>query len=129
MRSTLNIKSAEQIPGLEEMARNELANSGGFGICVEIRRGSKRRSNSQNRLLWKILGCISEQVEIGGRRYPPEIWHEQFKREFLGSVDLPGGGSMGESTANLSSSEFCDYVSKVESKACNELGVKIIFDY
>jgi hypothetical protein len=60
---------------------------------------------------------------VDGKRFSDEVWHEQFKRVFLGLVDLPGGAKAGESTTKLNVSEFAEYVTKVTAYAATELGV------
>jgi hypothetical protein len=49
-----------------------------------LREEVKARKPDQNSLMWAgPLRDISEQVWLEGRKYSPEVWHEQFKRSFL----------------------------------------------
>lgn len=61
---------------------------------------------------------MSENYGPDGRRFSPEVWHEQFKLQWLGKRDfrLPSGEAMSvtHSTADLSVEEFSDYMTQVE---------------
>lgn len=51
---------------------------------VVVRERVKPRKLSQNALMWAgPLTDIAEQAWVQGRRFPAEVWHEQFKRDFL----------------------------------------------
>lgn len=92
-------------------------------FILEVRK--KKRSDAQNRRYWGrgVLAQISEQAKIGGRRYSPESWHEQFKRQFIGVIELPNGQVQGKSSTDLTTSEFSDFCAQVEAFAASELGV------
>ena len=95
------------------------------GMVVEIKQASTKRSAQANRYYWQMLKQISQDGWIEGRRYSAEVWHEWFKRRFIGVIDLPCGGSMAESSAKLTVKEFADYVQKVEVHAASELRIAI----
>lgn len=84
-----------------------------------------KRTKAQNRRYWGqgVLAQIAEQVVIGGRKFEAEIWHEQFKRQFIGVIELPNGEVVGKSSTELSTKEFCEFCDKVEAHAATELGV------
>ena len=90
---------------------------------VDIKPESKKRSLQANRYYWQMLHQLAEQAWIEGRQYGSETWHEAAKRRHLGCIDLPGGGLMAMSTTDLSTSEFAEYVGRVEAWAATELGV------
>jgi hypothetical protein len=51
---------------------------------VVIREPVKARGLDQNALMWVgPLADIASQAWVGGRQYSAEVWHEQFKREYL----------------------------------------------
>lgn len=85
----------------------------------------KKRSKPQNRRYWGrgVLAQIAEQAAPGGKLYSAEIWHEQFKRMFIGFDELPNGQIIGKSSTGLTTAEFCDFCTKVEAWAATELGV------
>ena len=87
---------------------------------------SVKRSLSANRYYRVILQQIARQAWIDGRQFDPDIWHEFFKRKFLGVDDLPGGGTMAVSTTGQNVQEFAAYIHEVEAYGATELGV--IFD-
>lgn len=96
----------------------------GHPLAVHIEPEKSKRSLQQNRRYFgAILKQIEDQAWMDGRQYSAEVWHEYFKRQFIGLVDLPKGGSHGQSSANLSVSEFQTFMDQVEAWAARELGV------
>lgn len=95
----------------------------GVPLYVEIQTGKATRSNEQNRLYWVMLRHIAETAWIEGKQYTSEVWHEYFKRRFIGIDDLPGGGTMASSSAKLSVEAFSRYMDDVQAIAAVELGV------
>lgn len=63
---------------------------------VTIEPEKKKRSSQQNALMWaSLLGDFSMQVEFDGKKFLPDIWHEQLKKLFLNNnydpeLTLPG---------------------------------------
>lgn len=57
---------------------------------VVVREKQKVRGMDANARMWAgPLKDIEEQAWVGGRRYGAEVWHEQFKREYLPEDDDP----------------------------------------
>ena len=85
-----------------------------------------KRSNPQNARYWLLLHEISEKLRPGGEQFSPESYHEWFKSKLLGRVEvkLPNGYTtqITNSTADLETPEFSDYMTKVEAWA-SERGV------
>lgn len=92
-------------------------------LAVTVATYKDKRHNQQNRLYWQYLNQIAEQAMIDGKRFDADCWHEFFKMQFLGVVDLPNGHKIGESTTKLNVTDFASYVNKVEAYAVTELGV------
>ncbi len=88
----------------------------------------KKRSKPQNRRYWGrgVLAQIAEQATVGGKLYSAEVWHEQFKRMFIGFDELPNGQVIGKSSKELNTAEFCDFCTQVEAYAARELGVRFV---
>ncbi len=88
----------------------------------------KKRTAAQNRRYWGrgVLAQIAEQAAPGGKLYSTEIWHEQFKRQFIGVIELPDGQVIGKSSTDLSTKEFCNFCDEVEAYAATELGVRFV---
>ena len=84
-----------------------------------------QRTPRQNRRYWGrgVLAQIAEQATVRGKLYSAEIWHEQFKRQFIGIEELPSGEVVGKSSAGLSTAEFCVFCDQVEAFAAADLGV------
>ena len=98
----------------------------GKPMAVELAEEKKKRSLAQNRRYWQILNQISDQAYIEGRQYSQECFHEVAKRKFIGCLDLPGGGTIGMSTTDLSTGEFKTYCDQVEAWAASELGCQFV---
>lgn len=96
---------------------------GGHRWVLTISR--RKRSSKQNRRYWGngVLKQIAEQATVNGRLFPAETWHEQFKRMFIGVVELPNGEVVGMSSTALDTAQFCEFSDKVEAYAATELGV------
>lgn len=84
-----------------------------------------KRTSRQNKRYWGrgVLAQIAEQATVNGRKFNAEVWHEQFKRMFIGVEELPCGGVQGMSSADLSTTEFSLFCDQVEAYAATELGV------
>lgn len=95
----------------------------GKPLAVSVAEHKDKRHGQQNRLYWSLLRQIAQQAMIGGRQFSDECWHEYYKAQFLGLIDLPDGRKAGESTTKLNVSEFADYVNNVTAHAASELGV------
>lgn len=87
--------------------------------------GLRKRTAPQNRRYWGkgVLAQIAAQAVVSGRLYPAETWHEQFKRQFIGVIELPNGEVIGKSSKELDTAEFSAFCDQVEAYAATELGV------
>jgi len=85
----------------------------------------RKRTKPQNRRYWGngVLSQIAQQAAVNGKLFSAETWHEQFKRMFIGVIELPNGQVIGKSSTTLSTLEFCEFSDKVEAFAATELGV------
>jgi hypothetical protein len=85
----------------------------------------RKRTKPQNRRYWGrgVLAQIAEQAVVKGRLYSVEVWHEQFKRQFIGFEELPNGQIVGKSSTELTTAQFSDFCAQVEAFAASELGV------
>lgn len=95
---------------------------GGRWVLAVTRR---KRTPAQNRRYWGqgVLAQVAAQAVVNGKLYPAEVWHEQFKRQFIGVIELPNGQVIGKSSKELDTAEFCEFSDKVEAYAATELGV------
>lgn len=92
---------------------------------VTVQLVKDKRSLEQNRRYWKaVITPIAEQAWSSGRQYNKLCWHEFFKREFIGVVDLPGGGVVAMSSTDLSVEDFSTYMAQVEAYAVQVLHVQ-----
>lgn len=85
----------------------------------------RRRTKPQNRRYWGqgVLAQIAAQATVNGRMFEAEVWHEQFKRMFIGVIELPNGQVIGKSSTTLTTKEFSEFCDQVEAWAATELGV------
>jgi len=93
-------------------------------LRVELSEWKSKRSRMQNDRYWALLEQVAEQAMVGGRLHDRDVWHEYYKRKFLGAVDLPFGGTMARSSTSLNVAEFGDYMEQVTADAAQELGVR-----
>ena len=84
------------------------------GTVCEFRT-SPPRTLAQNKRMWAMLGDISRQCEIGGRKFPPAAWKSIFMQafgvevsEFLPTLDGGGFFPLGTRTRDLTKAEFAD---------------------
>ena len=86
----------------------------------------EKRSNPANARYWLLLHTIAAKLRPGGKTYSADQMHIYYKSRFLGCDDvaLPNGKvlTIPRSTAQLESTEFAEYVTKVEADAA-ERGV------
>jgi hypothetical protein len=82
-----------------------------------------KRSGEQNRLYWSVLAEIAEAVEVEGKRFSKEAWHEHFRSEFLPKQESPSG-LVAVSTTQMTKQQFADYVTRVQAYAANHFGVE-----
>lgn len=87
--------------------------------------GLRKRTLPQNKRYWGkgILSQISKQATVNGRLFSAETWHEQFKRMFIGVIELPNGDVIGKSSTDLDTQEFSEFSDNVEAYAVTELNV------
>ena len=85
----------------------------------------RKRTKPQNRRYWGngVLAQVAAQAVVGGRLFSAKTWHEQFKRQFIGVIELPNGDVIGKSSTDLTTAEFSEFCTRVEAYAASELGV------
>ena len=80
----------------------------------------QKRSSEANRRYWALLHEIALKP-VQGINYTAETWHLYCKQRFLGmtEIKMPNGKAIlvPQSTADLSTSEFNDYMTAVEAWA------------
>lgn len=87
--------------------------------------GPRKRTKPQNARYWGkgVLAQIAEQATVNGKLYSAEVWHEQFKRMFIGFDELPNGQIIGRSSKALDTTDFSLFCTQVEAYAASDLGV------
>ena len=85
----------------------------------------RRRTLAQNRTFHQWVTAIANAYEEShGERIAPEVWKEYLKSLFLGEASAEVMGKVVTTTrhtADLSVSEFCDFLDAVDRWAVNEL--------
>lgn len=97
----------------------------GKPLAITVSEHRAKRSVDQNKRYWHILNEIADNAWLNGKRYSAEAWAEHFKRQFIGTEELPNGGSIGISTTALSVDEFAAYMTRIEVYATETLGVEL----
>jgi len=105
-------------------ARAGAAAASGRPLVAEISEYDPQRSGDQNRFYWQMLTEIAEQVEIEGRRFSKEAWHEEFREQFLPKIESPSGLLVPISTTSMKKKPFADYCTQVSAYAVQTLGVE-----
>lgn len=98
------------------------------GYELVIRNYKSKRSLEQNKRYFAMLRLISANVWVDGRTYSQEVWHEQFKRWFIGCEDIvlpTTTETRGISTTTLSVDEFNNYMTQIE-QWCAERGYPVM---
>ena len=85
----------------------------------------RTRTAKQNKRYWGkgVLAQIAEQATVNGCLFAAGVWHEQFKRQFIGVIELPCGEVIGKSSTELTTAEFSDFCQQVEAFAATDLNV------
>ena len=89
------------------------------------------RTGQQNRLMWKLLAQVSDQLEHGGEKYQPEDWKCAFmkavgyKLTFMPSIDGNGVVALGYRSSKLDKAKFSELIETIYSE-----GLKrgVVFD-
>ena len=96
---------------------------------IVLRPIKAKRSTDQNRRYWTLLREIAAVVWIDGQQFSDEVWHEHFKRHFIGreEITLPSGEVeiRGISTTTLSVESMGDYMREIE-QWCVEQGYPVM---
>jgi len=89
-----------------------------------------KRSAAQNRLYWKWLTEIAQQMEVEGKRYSKEEWHHLCGMKWIGVKTIEIGDKEfplpAKSTTKLKVGEFADYLTKIEAHFLSK-GVALTF--
>jgi hypothetical protein len=101
--------------------KNALQGSGRWVLTVARR----KRTKPQNRRYWGggVLAQIAAQAVVNGKQYPAEVWHEHYKRKFIGVIELPSGEVVGKSSTALDTAEFSAFCDQVEADGATEHNV------
>lgn len=125
MKSTKHffiLRDFECLKNCTEYLKNLFSYANGKIFEVHVKEYRKNRSNAQNRTLWMWLNTISKDTG-----YTPDELHENFKVQFLGTVEKVVEGVTlvyPKSTTGLSTKEFAEYLGKIELVAA-QLDIKL----
>jgi len=94
-----------------------------FEIVLRPLKPSGRRIRTD--AMWALLREVAATVWIDGRQFSDEVWHEHFKRQFIGQEEivLPSGAKevRGISTTTLNVADMGRYMDEI-SQWCVEQG-------
>jgi len=114
-------------------ARNEfdkwVIENKGCSINLSVKSIKKKRSNLQNAYLWGVaIPLIQEAMNSFGNDFTKETVHEFLKKEFNSKeVEVNDGYyiNVPDSTTNMSTTDFMDYIIKIQKFATEVLGIYI----
>ena len=95
----------------------------GRPLVVTVAEHKQKRSGEQNARYWALLSQIAEQVQVSGKYFDRDVWHEWMKDRFGPKIDGPTG-LLPSSTSQMNTEQFNQYMTQVESFAVQELGVE-----
>lgn len=98
----------------------------GRPLVVTVAEHKQKRSTDQNARYWALLSEIAEQVQVGGRYFNRDVWHEWMKDRFGPKVDGPTG-LLPASTSQMNTEQFAKYMTQVEVFAVQELRVEFAY--
>lgn len=115
------IRSVEQRDRIRDLVAG-LDLSKPWSVSVEPYR--KKRSLSQNSLMWKWLNEVADQVQRETGQDADDV-HEFFKQKFLKPqvVEINGETIMKYSTKNLTVPEMTEYMNRIYAFVTSVLGV------
>ena len=103
----------------QSLMRNE-----GTGYEIVLRPLKSKRSIDQNKRYWALLRELASVAWVDGRQFDDQVWHEQFRRWFIGceEIRLPSGETelRGISTTTLTVQQFTDYMTQIEQWAAEQ---------
>lgn len=99
------------------------ANAAGRPLVVTVAEYKAKRSIEANARYWALLGEIAEQVQVKGKYFSKDVWHEHFKALFAPKDDGPAG-LIPISTSQMNTEQFTRYMTQIEVYAAQELGVE-----
>lgn len=116
-----NLSAAREVFTLAFQAAKQFADP----YEIVLRPLKAKRSGDQNRRYWALLREVAANVWVDGRQYADEVWHEHFKRAFIGceEIVLPSGERQvfGISTTTLTVADMGRYMDEI-SRWCVEQG-------
>jgi hypothetical protein len=126
MQATIVLSSENAAKRLWAVLRNNWRAMADQGkpLAVTIAEHRSKRSNEQNRLYWATLNDIAAHAWVDGKQHSAEVWHEYFRRKFIGMEDLPGGGTCGISTTTLTVPEMAGYITRIQVYAAENFGIE-----
>jgi len=98
----------------------------GKPLAVTVAEHKQKRSTDQNARYWALLSEIAEQVEVGGKYFDRDVWHEWMKDRFGTKVEGPTG-LLPASTSQMNTEQFAKYMTQVEVFAVQELGIEFAY--
>ena len=115
-------------PARIEKAKAWFARAASIGWRVEFK--APKRSDAQNDRMWEMLGRVSKNLDIGGRKFTPDQWKCIYMKamgkesDFLPTLDGSSYFPTGFRSSDLSVQEMSDLQTFIEA-SCAERGFDI----
>lgn len=110
--------------GQKVAAENIMKVDASKGWVVTIKRKTKRRTRSQNALMWMWLNDIAKKMSEATGYEKDEI-HELFKQNFLEPRTIEADGLVAQvrSTTDLSVQEMSEYLGRIQRYCEQNMGI------
>lgn len=128
IRRTFVLRESEHVQALWAFLNMNwrAAADAGQPLSAEIAEFKGQRSTKANRLYWARLNEIAQSAWVDSKQFSPEAWHAFFAAKFIGTEEGPGGTQPPISTSTLNTSDFAEYLTRIEVYAATELGIELL---
>jgi len=100
-------------------AANNVVNGTPLPFEIVVQPLRHKRSLAQNRLYWKWLTVIAQQMKVDGQSFSKEEWNHLCGMKFIGIKTISIGDKEFpmplKSTKDLKVNEFAEYLTQIES--------------
>ena len=100
----------------------------GASVTLSVKAVKKKRSNNQSAYYWGVcVDMVQVAMNSHGNDFSKETVHEFLKKEFNSKEIEVDGNYMNipDSTTNMSTTDFMDYILKIQQFGADVLGIYI----
>ncbi|CAG4900509.1 recombination protein NinB [Paraburkholderia saeva] len=125
MMPTFILREPEHAKKMVQFVKENAGEQARIGrpLVVTVTEYKAKRSSEANARYWALLGEIAEQVQVNGKWFSRDVWHEWAKEQYAPKIEGPSG-LLTVSTSQMNTEQFNRYMTQIESHAARELGVE-----